>query len=554
MYVKTIGLTTLLILLVSLVAPLGIASTTTWGQSTNTNVGGTYSKILLKTIEKCENLLKRIGVPEDSKEWRMLNEIKDLYAKLIEAEKNNDYVSARKIFRKAMEKARELTRLITPIGEVDHVEQLEHIIRILEKAINNTQKLINKSLEKNIINDTLAEQLRQELEKAITKLDELKDYLEELRNNETEWDPEYVNETVREIWSIIKDVRRIIFEEVSKAITDRLREKAKELINIAEKFLSELRMKEDFFREKNLTRIADKIDAMATRLENEINMLKQVVENTSARPADLLRRIERVTITMYTINIALSILLDFTDEAAKIADHVSGLLSRLNEAISRIEEKVKGENISSDLKEKLLEILSLDHKLVNDLKDLVYAAASGNKERFVEVINEINETGHLIKEKVDEIKNATNETISVRIILRLQARIADLTLDLVKKSRFMLVAVERSEEEKSRDLSRALTIVINKLEVVIKISNAIKCRVGNETIRYLEKAYNDLYAAKQYIVNKDFEKAKNKLEDASSNLEKALEKLPENKRLDCLRKDIIMIKKLVDIMINVLDR
>ncbi len=554
MYVKTIGLTTLLILLVSLVAPLGIASTTTWSQSTTTDVGGTYSKILLKTIEKCENLLKRIGVPEDSKEWRMLNEIKDLYAKLIEAEKNNDYVSARKIFRKAMEKARELTRLITPTGEEDHVEQLEHIIRILEKAINNTQKLINKSLEKNIINDTLAEQLRQELEKAIAKLDELKDYLEELRNNETEWDPEYVNETVREIWSIIKDVRRTIFEEVSKAITDRLREKAKELINIAENFLSELRMKEEFFREKNLTRIADKIDTMATRLENEINSLKQVVENTSARPADLLRRIERVTITMYTINIALSILLDFTDEAAKIADHVSGLLSRLNEAISRIEEKVKGENISSDLKEKLLEILSLDHKLVNDLKDLVYAAASGNKERFVEVINEINETGHLIKEKVDEIKNATNETISVRIILRLQARIADLTLDLVKKSRFMLVAVERSEEEKSRDLSRALTIVINKLEVVIKISNAIKCRVGNETIRYLEKAYDDLYAAKQYIVNKDFEKAKNKLEDASSNLEKALEKLPENKRLDCLRKDIIMIKKLVDIMINVLDR
>ena len=554
MYVKTIGLTTLLILLVSLVAPLGIASTTTWSRSTTTNVGGTYSKILLKTIEKCENLLKRIGVPEDSKEWRMLNEIKDLYAKLIEAEKNNDYVSARKIFRKAMEKARELTRLIIPTGEVDHVEQLEHIIRILEKAINNTQKLINKSLEKNIINDTLAEQLRQELEKAITKLDELKDYLEELRNNETEWDPEYVNETVREIWSIIKDVRRTIFEEVSKAITDRLREKAKELINIAENFVSELRKKEEFFREKNLTRIADKIDTMATRLENEINMLKQVVENTSARPADLLRRIERVTITMYTINIALSILLDFTDEAAKIADHVSGLLSRLNEAINRIEERVKGENISSDLKEKLLEILSLDHKLVNDLKDLVYAAVSGNKERFVEVMNEINETGHLIKEKVDEIKNATNETISVRIILRLQARIADLTLDLVKKSRFMLVAVERSEEEKSRDLSRALTIVINKLEVVIKISNAIKRRVGNETIRYLEKAYDDLYAAKQYIVNKDFEKAKNKLEDASNNLEKALEKLPENKRLDCLRKDIIMIKKLVDIMINVLDR
>ncbi len=554
MYVKTIGLTTLLILLVSLVAPLGIASTTTWSQSTNTNVGGTYSKILLKTIEKCENLLKRLGVPEDSKEWRMLNEIKDLYAKLIEAEKNNDYVSAKKIFREAMENARELTRLITLTREEDHVEQLEHIIRILEKAINNTQKLINKSLEKNIINDTLAEQLRQELEKAIAKLDELKDYLEELRNNETEWDPEYVNETVREIWSIIKDVRRIIFEEVSKAITDRLREKAKELIDTAENLLSELRKKEEFLREKNLTRIADKIDAMATRLENEINMLKQVVENTSARPADLLRHIERVTITMYTINIALSILLDFTDEAAKIADHVSGLLSRLNEAISRIEERVKGENISSDLKEKLLEILSLDHKLVNDLKDLVYAAASGNKERFVEVMNEINETGHLIKEKVDEIKNATNETISVRIILRLQARIADLTLDLVKKSRFMLVAVERSEEEKSRDLSRALTIVINKLEVVIKISNAIKCRVGNETIRYLEKAYNDLYAAKQYIVNKDFEKAKNKLEDASSNLEKALEKLPENKRLDCLRKDIIMIKKLVDIMINVLDR
>ena len=554
MYVKTIGLTTLLILLVSLVAPLGMASTTTWSQSTNTNVGGTYSKILLKTIEKCENLLKRIGVPEDSKEWRMLNEIKDLYAKLIEAEKNNDYVSARKIFREGMEKARELTRLITLTGEEDHVEQLEHIIRILEKAINNTQKLINKSLEKNIINDTLAEQLRQELEKAIAKLDELKDYLEKLRNNETEWDPEYVNETVHEIWSIIKDVRRTIFEEVSKAITDRLREKAKELINIAEKFLSELRMKEDFFREKNLTRIADKIDAMATRLENEINMLKQVVENTSAKPADLLRHIERVTITMYTINIALSILLDFTDEAAKMADHVSGLLSRLNEAISRIEEKVKGENISSDLKEKLLEILSLDHKLVNDLKDLVYAAASGNKERFVEVINEVNETGHLIKEKVDEIKNATNETISVRVILRLQARIADLTIDLVKKSRFMLVAVERSEGEKSRDLSRALTIVMNKLEVVIKVSNAIKCRVGNETIRYLEKAYDDLYAAKQYIVNKDFEKAKNKLEDASNNLEKALEKLPENKRLDCLRKDIIMIKKLVDIMINVLDR
>ena len=554
MYVKTIGLTTLLVLLVSLIAPLGIASTSTWSQSTNTNVGGTYSKILLKTIEKCENLLKRLGVPEDSKEWRMLNEIKDLYANLVEAEKNNDYASARKIFRKAMEKARELTRLITLTGEEDHVEQLEHIIRILEKAINNTQKLINKSLEKNIINDTLAEQLRQELGKAIAKLDELKDYLEELRNNETEWDPEYVNETVHEIWSIIKDVRRTIFEEVSKAITDRLREKAKELIDIAENLLSELRKKEEFFREKNLTRIADKIDDMVTRLENEINPLKQVVENASARPADLLRHVERVTITMYTINTALSILLDFTDEAAKIADHVSGLLSRLNEAINRIEEKVKGENISSDLKEKLLEILNLDHKLVNDLKDLIYAAASGNKDRYVEVINEINETGHLIKEKVDEIKNAANETISIRIILRLQARIADLTIDLVKKSMFMLVAVERSEEEKSRDLSRALTIVINKLEVVIKISNAIKCKIGNETIRYLEKAYNDLYAAKQYIINKDFEKAKNKLEDASNNLQKALEKLPENKRLDCLRKDIIMIKKLIDIMINVLDR
>ncbi|MCD6196217.1 MAG: hypothetical protein J7J82_05485 [Staphylothermus sp.] len=554
MYVKTIGLTTLLVLLVSLIAPLGIASTSTWSQSTNTNVGGTYSKILLKTIEKCENLLKRLGVPEDSKEWRMLNEIKDLYANLVEAEKNNDYASARKIFRKAMEKARELTRLITLTGEEDHVEQLEHIIRILEKAINNTQKLINKSLEKNIINDTLAEQLRQELGKAIAKLDELKDYLEELRNNETEWDPEYVNETVHEIWSIIKDVRRTIFEEVSKAITDRLREKAKELIDIAENLLSELRKKEEFFREKNLTRIADKIDDMVTRLENEINPLKQVVENASARPADLLRHVERVTITMYTINTALSILLDFTDEAAKIADHVSGLLSRLNEAINRIEEKVKGENISSDLKEKLLEILNLDHKLVNDLKDLIYAAASGNKDRYFEVINEINETGHLIKEKVDEIKNAANETISIRIILRLQARIADLTIDLVKKSMFMLVAVERSEEEKSRDLSRALTIVINKLEVVIKISNAIKCKIGNETIRYLEKAYNDLYAAKQYIINKDFEKAKNKLEDASNNLQKALEKLPENKRLDCLRKDIIMIKKLIDIMINVLDR
>ena len=303
-----------------------------------------------------------------------------------------------------------------------------------------------------------------------------------------------------------------------------------------------------------MTRIADKIDAMATRLENEINALKQVVENSSAKPADLLRHIERVTITMYTIHIALSVLLDFTDEAARIADRVSTILSRLNEAINRIEEKVKEENITSDLKEKLLDILDLDHKLINDLKDLVYAAASGNKDRYVELVNEINETGHLIKEKVDEIKSAVNESVSVRIILRLQARIADLTLDLVKKSRFMLDAVERSEEEKSHDLSKALTIVMNKLEVVIKISKTIKCKIGNETIRYLEKAYNDLYAAKQYIINKDFEKAENKLKDASNNLEKALEKLPENKRLGCLRKDIIMVKKLVDIIIDVLDR
>ncbi len=538
--------------MVSLVAPLGIASTRTWSQSTNLNEGSTYSKILLKTIEKCENFLKRLGVPEDSKEWRMLNEIKNLYTKLVEAEKNNDYALAWKIFREAMEKARELTRLAISTSGEDHVEQLEHIIKILEKAINDTQKLIDKSLEKNVINETLAEQLRQELGKAIAKLDELKDYLEKLRNNETEWNPEYVNETVHEIWGIIKEVRRTIFEEASKIITDRLREKAKELINIAENLLSELRKKEEFFREKNLTRIADKIDAMATRLENEINMLKQVVENTSAKPADLLRHIERVTITMYTIHIALSVLLDFTDEAARIADRVSGILSRLNEAINRIEKKVEEENITSDLKEKLLDILDLDHKLVNNLKDLVYAAASGNKDRYIEVINEINETSHLIKEKVDEIKNATNETTSVRIILRLQARIADLTLDLVKKSRFMLVAVEKSEEEKSHELSRALTIVMNKLEVVIRISKTIKCRVGNETIRHLEKAYNDLYAAKQYMINKDFEKAKNKLEDASSNLQKALEKLPENKRLNCLKKDIIMINKLVDIVINIL--
>ncbi len=554
MYVKTIGLITLLVLLVSFVAPLSIASTSTWSQSTNLDEGSTYSKILLKTIEKCENLLKRLGVPEDSKEWRMLNEIKNLYAELVEAEKNSNYALARKIFREAMEKTRELIRLVTSRNEGDHVEKLEHIIKILEKAINDTQKLINKSLDKNIINDTLAEQLRQELGKAIAKLNELKDYLEKLRNNETEWDPEYVNETVHEIWGIIKEVRRTIFEEASKIITDRLRKKARELINIADNLLSELKKKEEFFREKNLTRIADKINAMATRLENEINVLKQVVENTSAKPADLLRHIERVTITMYTIHIALSVLLDFTDEAARIADRVSGILSRLNEAINRIEEKVKEENITSDLKEKLLDILDLDHKLINNLKDLVYTAASGNKDRYIEIIKEINETSHLIKEKVDEIKNAINETISVRIILRLQVRIADLTLDLVKKSKFMLVAVERSEKEKSHELSRALTIVMNKLEVVIKVSKTIKCKVGNETIRHLEKAYDDLFAAKQYIINKDFEKAKNKLEDASNNLQKALEKLPENKRLNCLRKDIIMIKKLIDIVINVLEK
>ncbi|MCD6301019.1 MAG: hypothetical protein J7L82_03000, partial [Staphylothermus sp.] len=530
MHVKSIGLITLSILIISLIAPLSMASTSSWSKSTEQSKETNYSIVLLRTIEKCENLLKRLGLPDDSEEWRILNEIKDLYAQLVDAEKYNDYATAKEIFKEAMEKARELIKKLAPMDEEDPVEQLEHVIEILEKAIDETQKLIDRSLEKNIINETLAEQLREELGNAEAKLDELKEYLNNLKNNNTEWDPEYVKATIHEIWNIIKDIRRTIFEETSKITFERLKERAKTLINAAENLLTQLREKEKFFREKNLTRIADKIEVLVTRLENEINSLKQILENPSAEPAELLRQMERLSITIYSIHITLSILIDFSDEAARIADRINIVLSRLNDAISIIEEKIKQQDIEEGLKNKLLEILNLDQKLVNNLKDLVYAAASGNRARFVEIINEINETRMLIRDKIDEIKNTISDPTSLRTLIFLQIKIAELTQDIVKESSYMLINVERSQKAVSHKMSKALTIIMNKLEVVIKISKSIKCTSCRELSKYLDKTYNDLYAAKQYIINNDFEKAQNKLEDALNSLQTAIEKIHENKR------------------------
>ena len=487
-----------------------------WSNATPVVANGSYVRILNHTIVLAEKLLNRWGIPADTEPWALINETKKLLSNITVAEEAGNKTLARELFIEGMKKVHRAISLAAkeymplPVKERLRIRVKVSTCLRLVNALNATARTLEAAVEraesKEVINATLADELRSVLANISKKLAELRKYVDKVINGTAEWDGEYFNSTIEEVRELLRYVSIELNEAIATTIVEKAEVRVVALINSTKRSIEELRENAQKLRDLGLVKVANKLESIADKLSKELEKLESMVKEklnvSKMRLIVYLGNLERM---VFATRIQAALRHRITCRALEVGYNVSKVIKAVQTLIEYVESKVTpNPEIPGHIKEGIEEIADLSREVIDVLKQLAERAASGDEEGVSESIQEIKDLVEELKEKVVDLRKEAGHgkpylKIIMAVISRVEHVLDSVTKYVIGHAERVLHRAEEAEGEK-HSIAYVLTDRALKLvETTLKVSKLHICGLSIEARALLGSAEEALDQAKDMI-------------------------------------------------------
>jgi len=470
----------------------------------------------------------------------MINETRELLNNITIAEEEGNRTLARQLFIEGMKKVHKAISLAAkeylPEPEKERLRMRTRVrmslqlINALNASVHALEKALVRAQSREMINATLASELRAMLGNASEKLIEVKQYLASVMNGTAEWDEEYLNITISEV----KDLLRYVSTELNEAIAATLAEKVEvrlaEVLNSTEKAIEELRENAQKLREMGLVKVANKLEAVADKLSYEVEMIKEMVEEklnmSNMKLITHLGKLERMA---YAMRVLAALRSRISHHGVEVGYNIGYAVRAIEAAISDVESRIiANPGIPEDIKEVVSEIINLSREIISELKSLASAAATGDEEGMAESINKVKDLMEQIREEVINLKKETGRgkpylRILTAVISRIEGMLNSVTNYVIGHAEKMLHSAKEVGEEKHSSAYNLASKALRLVKDALKMSKMRVCKITESAKEMLENAEEALDHARELIKEGNTEAAISALSQALSYLSSAKE-------------------------------
>ena len=523
---KLMALPLILLVALGMLAPVAVLAQDT-GENENSAAqeqpeatpvvaNGSYARILNHSVTLAMRLLSMWRIPPGTEPWVMINETKDLLNNITTAEEEGNRTLARELFIEGMKKIHKAISLAAkeymPKPEKERLKVRARVSTCLRlvNALNATVRAldvaIGKAESKEVINTTLANELRAVLANASEKSLELKQYLMEVINGTAEWDEEYLNSTVEEIRELLQYVSTELNEAVAATLVEKVEIRLEALMNSTKKAIEELRENAQKFRELGLVNIANKLELLADKLSKDLEKLENMIEkklNISKMKLIVhLGKLERMT---FAVHVQAALRHRITHRGLEIGYNVSNIIRVIQALIDYVENRVMSNpEVPDHIKEKVGEIIELSREVIDELKSLAESAVNGDEGGVSESINEIKDIMEEIREKVADLRKEVGPgkpclRMFTAVILRIEGMLNSVTNYVIGHAEKVLHKAEEAEGEKHSGAYMLVERALKLIKTALKVGKLHICRLNDETEELLEDAKETLDHAKDLI-------------------------------------------------------
>ena len=309
---------------------------------------GSYARILNHLIVLAERLLTMWNITLGTEPWIMINETKELLNDIMKAEEEGNKTAARQLFIEGMKKIHEAISLAAK-GYLPEPQKERLRIRTriraclqlfyaLNASIRSLEKALIMAQNREMINATVAIELKAKLENAGEKLLEVRQYLMRVMNGTAEWDEEYLNTTISEVKDLLRYVSTELNEAVANTLAKKIEGRIYEIMNSTEKAIEILRENAQKLREMGLVRAASRLEVIADKLSHELEKMKVMIEEklnmSKTRLIAHLGKLERMA---YAMRIQAVLRHKIAHHELEVGLNVSNAVKVIEAAISYIE-------------------------------------------------------------------------------------------------------------------------------------------------------------------------------------------------------------------------
>jgi len=487
-----------------------------WSNATPVVANGSYARILNHTIVLAERLLNMWGIPADTEPWALINETKNLLSNITAAEEAGNKTLARELFIEGMKKVHKAISLAAkeymplPVKERLRIRVRVSTYLRLVNALNATARALEAAVEraesKEVINATLADELRSVLANVSKKLAELRKYIDEAINGTAEWDGEYFNSTIEEVRELLRYVSKELNEAIATTIVEKVEVRVEALVNSTKKSIEELRENAQKLRDLGFVNIANKLESIADKLSKDLEKLESMIEEklnvSKMRLIVHLGNLERM---MFAARIQAALRHRITYRALEVGYNVSKVIKAVQTLIEYIESKVvPNPEIPDHIKEEIEEIADLSREVIDVLKQLAESAASGDEEGVSDSIQEIKDLMDELKKRVADLRKEAGHgkpylKIITAVISRVEHVLNSVTKYVIGHAERVLHRAKEAEGEKHSIAYTLTDRALKLVETTLKISKLHICGLSSEARDLLESAEEALDQAKDMI-------------------------------------------------------
>ncbi|MCD6428496.1 MAG: hypothetical protein J7L12_02645 [Desulfurococcales archaeon] len=501
---------------------------------------GSYARILNHSITLAERLLTMWNITPGTEPWVMINEAKELLNNITIAEEEGNRTLARQLFIEGMSKVRSAISLAAkeylpePQKERLRIRVRTRTCLQLVNALNASVRALEKALvraqSREMINASLATELRAMLGNASEKLLEVKQYLARVMNGTAEWDEEYLNTTIGEVKDILRYVSTELNEAIAATLAEKIEARVAEILNSTEKAIEELRENAQKLREMGLVKVANRLETVADRLSHELEKIEGMIEEklnmSKMRLITHLGKLERIA---YAMRVQAALRHRIARHGIIIGYNISNAVKAVETVISYVESHVMANpEVPDDIKEAVSEIANLSKEVISELKTLAGAVAAGDEEGAAESINKVKELMEQIREKVADLKKEAGHgkpylRILTAVISRVEGMLNSITNYVIGHAERTLHTAKEAGGEKHLSAYALIDRALRLVKDALKMSKMHVCKITESAKEMLENAEEALDHAEDLVKEGSVEDAISALNQALSYLSSAKE-------------------------------
>ncbi len=500
--------------------------TTVKAQTSPTTYSASYAEILSHSVQVAGNILMRWGILGGDA-WELLDKARSLIVSISEVE-GSDRELARKYFQEGMNYVHSAISLAAReyVGSEEFrnmvmVRKGLQEVQILNETINNVKsKLLslNRSaaLQTSVVNAYLTT-----IDNLIARVNSLKDYLNGVYSNLSNFNDKYVASELAGIGEQI----RVLSRELSSAqlikVRDEVTTRVKERLRDFEGRVDELRRMGEDIRAWGMLEVSRIVGMRIRGLDENISRLWQLISKLEGLDnLECLRELSNINEVLNVLNLSIDDLNNVLKEVFEVRDVISGEIARIREVSARLGLRLKEDGrLPQHVRERIAEMVRMSGQILNEsddvMKNLMTNTSSTDAllERFEAMVRDSWRYSQ-------ELRRSLGMHDQHRDIIPLVDDVEKSLDGMLRKVSMFNGVARKIRDDKKVYVEKLITTSMKTLEGLnlLKADPAAK-KLLNDTLTLLREALTDLS-------DKDFKAAMKSLKLALNNAEELSNRLP----------------------------